>query len=69
MFIRTDRGAPNYRIICIDLANPEEENWKTLIAVRLWLILICNFRINLNFSINYKGTRKRRSKLGCLCKR
>ncbi len=31
MIIRTDHGAPNFRLIEIDLAKPEEANWKTII--------------------------------------
>lgn len=31
----TNRNAPNYRLIIIDLENPSEENWTTLIEVRL----------------------------------
>lgn len=29
--IRTNKNAPRYKLICIDLDNPEEKNWSTLI--------------------------------------
>lgn len=29
---RTNKGAPNYRLITIDLNHPEEKNWTTLLA-------------------------------------
>lgn len=47
--IRTDKGAPNYRLICIDLEHPEEENWKTLIAVSL----SSNFLLNSSLNFEY----------------
>lgn len=31
LFIVTDRDAPNKKIVTVDAANPESENWKTLI--------------------------------------
>uniref|UniRef100_W8C4H6 Prolyl endopeptidase n=1 Tax=Ceratitis capitata TaxID=7213 RepID=W8C4H6_CERCA len=31
MYFRTNKNAPNYRIIIIDLENPHEEHWETII--------------------------------------
>ena len=32
LFIRTDRDAPNRKIIAVDLSNPKPEAWKTIVA-------------------------------------
>lgn len=32
IYIMTDRNAPNYKLMLIDLKNPKEENWKEVIA-------------------------------------
>lgn len=32
VIFRTNKNAPNYRLIVIDLEHPEEENWETLLA-------------------------------------
>jgi prolyl oligopeptidase len=32
LYLRTDRSAPNRKIIAVDLAHPEPANWKTVIA-------------------------------------
>lgn len=42
MVFRTNKNAPNYRLIIIDLNNYKEENWGTLLEVmnsleRMWL--------------------------------
>lgn len=41
---RTNRNAPNFRIVWIDLENPAEENWTTIIEVNkidmIWLNII-----------------------------
>ncbi|ALC38293.1 CG2528 [Drosophila busckii] len=31
VYFRTNKNAPNYRVIIIDFANPAEENWETII--------------------------------------
>lgn len=31
VYFRTNKNAPNYRVIIIDFENPAEENWETLI--------------------------------------
>jgi len=31
MIVRTDHGAPNFKLVEIDLSKPEEANWKTII--------------------------------------
>lgn len=31
-YFRTNKGAPNYRVVGIDLKNPDESNWTTLLA-------------------------------------
>lgn len=31
MIVRTDHGAPNFKLVEIDVNNPEETNWKTII--------------------------------------
>lgn len=33
MVLQTNKNAPNYRIIVIDLENPGEKNWTTLVPV------------------------------------
>lgn len=33
-FFRTDLNAPNYRIIAIDLDNPDQDQWQTVVAER-----------------------------------
>lgn len=43
MVFRTNKNAPNFRLIVIDIENPAEENWGTLIEVKY-------FRIKLDFS-------------------
>ncbi|KAJ6648028.1 Prolyl endopeptidase [Pseudolycoriella hygida] len=59
--IRTDKNAPNYRLICIDLDNPEEKNWKTLIAVRLsphenyWAACVNEDKLILGYIHNVKS--------------
>lgn len=35
MVFRTNKNAPNYRLIVIDLNNYTEENWGTLLEVSL----------------------------------
>lgn len=32
MIFRTNKNAPNYRLISVDLEKPAEENWTTLLA-------------------------------------
>jgi prolyl oligopeptidase len=34
LFLRTDREAPNRRVIAIDVTRPEPENWKTIVPER-----------------------------------
>lgn len=43
MVFRTNKNAPNFRLIVIDIDNPAEENWGTLIEVKY-------FRMKLDFS-------------------
>lgn len=33
MVLRTNRNAPNFRLIIVDINEPTEQNWSTLIAV------------------------------------
>lgn len=44
IFLQTDRNAPNYKLMLIDLKNPNEENWIELIAenknVLEWVTII-----------------------------
>lgn len=44
MVVRTNRNAPNFRLVVIDVNEPAEQNWSTLIAVseKLELIYIAN---------------------------
>jgi prolyl oligopeptidase len=75
MLVLTDIDAPNYRLLEVDLANPDKENWKEIIPESTNLLQSCStgggklFANYLEkstdriFQMNYDGTEKKELKL------
>ncbi|XP_061392707.1 prolyl endopeptidase-like [Musca vetustissima] len=60
MYFNTNNGASNYRVIIIDLENPAEENWQTLIPehardVLNWVDCVDNDKLVLNYMHDVKS--------------
>ena len=60
---RTDRGAPNYCLLSIDLGNPQEENWSTLIGehdrnVLEWAACVSKDRLVTSYMVDVKNALK-----------
>lgn len=59
MVFRTNKGAPNFRLIVIDLKNPDEKNWETLIEVNKIEIELLLFTETNEIEITILGKPKR----------
>lgn len=54
MVLRTNKNAPNFRLIVVDIEHPEEENWTTLIEVyEHQLIILSNLNSVHSFPLEY----------------
>lgn len=64
MVIRTNRDAPNFRLVVIDIPEPAEENWITLIAVTKFKAKTYDF-YKIHHKINKTFLQFRKTRMTC----